>query len=70
MTELVLHHNGLSSCSQKVRLVLAEKQLAFVSHEIDLVTGAQHAPEYAKLNPDHVVPWEQVKAEALARMKR
>lgn len=53
---LALHHNGLSSCSQKVRLVLAEKGLAFESREVNLVTGEQHAPEYVKLNPNHVVP--------------
>jgi len=53
---LVLHHASLSSCSQKVRLVLAEKQLEFESCEIDLVGGGQHAPEYVKLNPNHVVP--------------
>ena len=51
-----LYHNGLSSCSQKVRLVLAEKALDFASHPIDLVSGGQHDPEYVKLNPNHVVP--------------
>ena len=53
---LELYHNGLSTCSQKVRLVLAEKSLEFESHPIDLVGGAQHDPEYVKLNPNHVVP--------------
>jgi glutathione S-transferase len=47
---------GISTCSQKVRLVLAEKGLDFVSHEIDLLSGGQHDPEYVKLNPNHVVP--------------
>ena len=56
MPDLVLHHNGLSSCSQKVRLVLAEKGLAFTSREVNLVAGEQHAPDYVKLNPSHVVP--------------
>ena len=56
MTDLVLHHNGMSSCSQKVRLVLAEKGLAFESREVNLVAGEQHAPDYVKLNPNHVVP--------------
>lgn len=56
MSELVLHHNGLSSCSQKVRLALAEKGLAFSSREVNLVAGEQHAPDYVKLNPSHVVP--------------
>jgi hypothetical protein len=52
---LVLHHASLSSCSQKVRRVLAEKQLEFESCEIDRVGGGQHAPEYGKLDPNHVV---------------
>ncbi len=53
---LHLHHYPFSTCSQKVRLVLAEKGLDFVSHEVDLMSGAQHDPEYVKLNPNHVVP--------------
>ena len=44
MSQLELYHNGLSSCSQKVRLVLAEKNLAFASRDVNLVTGEQHAP--------------------------
>ncbi len=51
-----LHHNPLSTCSQKVRLVLAAKGLDFTSHEVDLLAGEQHDPEYVKLNPNHVVP--------------
>ena len=51
-----LYHNALSTCSQKVRLVLAAKGLDFVSREIDLLGGGQHDPEYVKLNPNHVVP--------------
>ena len=53
---LELYHYGFSTCSQKVRLVLAEKGIDFVSHEIDLLAGGQHDPEYVKLNPNHVVP--------------
>lgn len=56
MPDLALYHNGLSSCSQKVRLVLAEKGLDFTSHDVNLVAGEQHAPDYVKLNPNHVVP--------------
>jgi len=53
---LALYHFPLSTCSQKVRLVLAEKNLAFTSHEVDLLSGAQHDPAYVTLNPNHVVP--------------
>lgn len=51
-----LYHFGFSTCSQKVRLVLAEKGLEFESHEINLMAGGQHDPAYVKLNPKHVVP--------------
>jgi len=53
---LELYHNAFSSCSQKVRLVLAEKGLDWKSHVVDLQSGQQHDPEYVKLNPNHVVP--------------
>ena len=51
-----LYHFGFSTCSQKVRLVLAEKGVEFASHEINLMAGEQHDPGYVKLNPKHVVP--------------
>jgi glutathione S-transferase len=53
---LTLHHNAASTCSQKVRLVLAEKGLDYEAHDVDLIGGGQHDPEYVKLNPNHVVP--------------
>ena len=51
-----LYHASASTCSQKVRLVLAEKNLDYTPHEVNLIGGAQHEAEYAKLNPNHVVP--------------
>jgi len=51
-----LYHNAVSTCSQKVRLALAYKGIDFDSHEIDLIAGGQHEPDYVKLNPNHVVP--------------
>ena len=53
---LALYHNALSTCSQKVRLVLAHKNIEFESREVDLIGGGQHDPDYVKLNPNHVVP--------------
>jgi glutathione S-transferase len=50
------YHNAASTCSQKVRLVLAEKGLEYESRDVDLIGGGQHDPEYVKLNPNHVVP--------------
>jgi len=51
-----LHHNGLSTCSQKVRLVLAEKGLEWQGQHLDLWRGEQQRPEYLALNPGGVVP--------------
>ncbi len=51
-----LYHFGFSTCSQKVRLVLAEKDLPFTSREVNLMAGEQHDPAYVRLNPKHVVP--------------
>ena len=56
MTNLTLYHNGPSTCSQKVRLILELKKLDYESKSIDLMSGEQHDPEYVKLNPNHVVP--------------
>lgn len=53
---LELYHNNMSVCSQKVRLVLAEKRLSAVEHRLDLRQGDQLAPDYLKLNPAGVVP--------------
>ena len=53
---LELHHFPFSTCSQKVRLVLAEKGLDFDSREVNLMAGEQHDPAYVALNPNHVVP--------------
>lgn len=53
---LELYHAHHSTCSQKVRLCLAEKGLGFESHLINLATKEQLAPEYLKINPNGVVP--------------
>lgn len=53
---LELYHNETSTSSQKVRLVLAEKELAWESHHLDLWKGDQHAASYLALNPRGVVP--------------
>jgi glutathione S-transferase len=51
-----LYHAGISTCSQKVRLVLAEKELEFESVEINLQQGKQFEPDYLAMNPAGVVP--------------
>ena len=53
---LELYHNDMSTCAQKVRVTLAEKDLAWDGHELNLRTGEQHKPQFLKLNPRGVVP--------------
>lgn len=53
---LDLYHNGTSVCAAKVRLLLAEKDLPWNGHYLDVLAGDQFDPEYLKLNPKAVVP--------------
>ena len=53
---LTLYHGWSSSASRKVRFALAEKQLAYVSHPINIRKNEHHSPEYRKINPNAVVP--------------
>lgn len=53
---LELYHHSISVCAQKVRVVLAEKELEWVGHHIDLMAGEQAKPAYLAINPKGVVP--------------
>lgn len=53
---LTLYHNPVSTCSQKVRLVLAEKQLSFDGHVIDWGKQDHLTGWYLQINPNGVVP--------------
>ena len=53
---LTLYNNAYSTCSQKVRLVLAEKRLDWDDRQIIFKNGEHIAPAYLKLNPNGVVP--------------
>jgi glutathione S-transferase len=53
---LELYHAHISTCSQKVRLCLAEKGLPWTSHPIEFAIGAHLTPAYLALNPNGVVP--------------
>lgn len=53
---LFLYHAPISTCSQKVRLVLAEKSLDWDGKAINFGSGDHLTPEYLKLNPNGVVP--------------
>ena len=53
---ITLYHHGSSVCAAKVRLVLAEKGLAWDGVYVDILRGDQFDPAYMKLNPKAVVP--------------
>lgn len=53
---LHLYHNAYSTCSQKVRLALFEKDLPFEVTELDFWKGEHLTPEYLEINPNGVVP--------------
>ena len=54
---LTLYNAPQSTCSQKVRICLAEKSLAFEDIRLDIGKGREHLkPAYLKLNPNGVVP--------------
>lgn len=54
---LKLYNAPHSTCSQKVRICLHEKELPFEDIRLDLGKGKdQLKPEYLKLNPNGVVP--------------
>ena len=53
---ITLYHGLASTCSKKVRMCLAEKELEWDSRLVNLQKFEQHDPEYLKLNPNGVVP--------------
>ena len=51
-----LWHDDLSSCSQRVRAVLAEKGLEWESHLLIIPKGENLTPEFLAINPKGLVP--------------
>lgn len=51
-----LFHFATSNCSQRVRFVLEEKGVSWVSHHVDLIKCENATPEFVALNPKAVVP--------------
>lgn len=51
-----LWHAGLSSCSQRVRIALAEIGQDFESHLIDLHNGENASEAYQQIHPQGVLP--------------
>ena len=56
MRGLHLYHTGRSNCSARVRLLIVEKGLPWVSHHIDLYTKENVSEAYFSINPKGVVP--------------
>ncbi len=53
---LTVYEHNESVCCQKVRIVLAEKNIAHEVVNIDFETRQQHTPEFELLNPKGKVP--------------
>jgi len=51
-----LYDHATSVCSAKVRVLLAEKNIPFTGHFVDILAGDQFTPAYRKINPRAVVP--------------
>ncbi|OFZ98698.1 MAG: hypothetical protein A3H35_08090 [Betaproteobacteria bacterium RIFCSPLOWO2_02_FULL_62_17] len=51
-----LYHSTHSTCSQKVRLCLAEKGIAWSGHHLNLRRFDQLKPEFLAINPAGMVP--------------
>ncbi len=56
MQGLHLFHFVLSNCSQRVRLGLEEKGLAWTSHHVNLPANEHVTSDYQRINPNGVVP--------------
>ena len=56
MKGLHLFHFAMSNCSQRVRLGLEEKGLAWTSHVVDLLKNEHVSVDYQRINPKGVVP--------------
>lgn len=53
---LHLWHAPMSSCSQRVRIVLAETGKDYTSHLVDLAGDEHASPEYQAIHPKGLVP--------------
>ena len=51
-----LWHGDISSCSQRVRITLAEKNLEWHSHPVSIPKNEHATPEYQAIHPDGLVP--------------
>jgi glutathione S-transferase len=57
--DIELYHNGLSSCSMQVRIVLNELGVDYEGHHVNLITTGEYGnlkPEYTTIHPGKLVP--------------
>lgn len=54
--DITLYHNPASTCSQRVRLALAEKAIQYQTHVIDWSKWEHLSDWYLAINPNGVVP--------------
>ncbi len=64
MSSLVLHGYWRSSCSYRVRIALGAKGLAYTTRPVNLLSGANHHPEYTQVSPTGYVPTLVLDGEA------
>ena len=62
---LVLHGYWRSSCSYRVRIVLALKGIPYEYKVVNLLTGEQKGEPYQKVNPMKAVPTLEVDGHVL-----
>jgi glutathione S-transferase len=53
---LTLYHHNISVCAQKVRIVLAEKNVPWEGRHLNLESGEHLKPEYLRIHPKGFVP--------------
>ena len=51
-----LYHAATSTCSQKVRMCLFEKNISWISRPLNLASDEHLTPAYLAINPNGVVP--------------
>lgn len=56
MTTPILYHSDMSVCAAKVRILLADKGLAWTGRLLNLRQGDAQNPDYVRLNANQVVP--------------
>ena len=65
-----LYHAPTSTCSQKVRMCLFEKNIEWISRPLNLASDEHLTPEYLAINPNGVVPDSRARRQTDCQFKR